>query len=466
MVVRATRVLVGRCRPMATRCAGQRQRHQHQRYRHVLAARAPNSRCPAAAKAVSTASSLPPHPSPTTSSSLSALPHSTAGPRVSVRAPSQQDQHRRLALAICRRALSLCRSTPDRVHQRQQEEDSGTIDNGTASERRSYGEGGVGPGGRVRQGASCGSGGEHPGDEGEEDQPDPKIVKESDRVWTVPNMITMGRIAFCPVLAGLIVTSQHELALAGLLGASLTDWLDGYIARRWNQKSVLGGFLDPLADKIMVTTVALALGQQGVIPTALVAVMVGRDALLIAGSLALRYKTKREGDAFFDLDSLDYKVTPSTLSKVNTVLQFGTLWLGLTNSVYLVPGDAVFSALCVGTGVATLASGVNYLLVSGLKPRGNLGKRLMVQRENLQERYREREVLVRERMGVRRERMRVRRGELNDKLKARRRKVTGALKDRMSTGRGVGQRVVEGGSGGKLKVKRGALSSDSDKPGG
>ncbi|CAN0434486.1 unnamed protein product, partial [Scytosiphon promiscuus] len=69
-------------------------------------------------------------------------------------------------------------------------------------------------------------------------------------------------------------------------------------------KSVLGGFLDPLADKIMVTTVALALGQQGVIPTALVAVMVGRDALLIAGSLALRYKTKREGDAFFDLDSL------------------------------------------------------------------------------------------------------------------------------------------------------------------
>lgn len=46
------------------------------------------------------------------------------------------------------------------------------------------------------------------------------------------------------------------------------------------------------------------------------AVMVGRDSLLIAGSLALRYKTKREGDAFFDLDSLDYKVTPSTLSKV------------------------------------------------------------------------------------------------------------------------------------------------------
>lgn len=59
------------------------------------------------------------------------------------------------------------------------------------------------------------------------------------------------------------------------------------------------------------------------------------------------------------------------------------------------------------TGAATLASGVNYLLVSGLKPRGRLGERLMMQRENLQERYREREVLIRERMSRRRERLRV-----------------------------------------------------------
>lgn len=60
------------------------------------------------------------------------------------------------------------------------------------------------------------------------------------------------------------------------------------------------------------------------------------------------------------------------------------------------------------TGVATLASGANYLLVSGLKPRGKLGKRLMIQRETLKEQYHAREVLVRERMGVGRERMRLR----------------------------------------------------------
>ncbi|CAM9097202.1 unnamed protein product [Pylaiella littoralis] len=350
-----------------------------------------------------------------------------------------QHQHqgdKAVVVVMPRRTLRFSSSTFDL---KQQEQQYGHDRNSTERkpEHHTDGEANVDHVRRAQLGSAA-RGGSGSSDRSEEEMTKPAIDKESDRVWTVPNMITMGRIVFCPFLAGLIVTSQHELALAGLLAASLTDWLDGYIARKWNQKarnsSVLGGFLDPLADKVMVTTVALALGQEGIIPAALVAVMVGRDALLIAGSLAYRYKTRQAGDAFFDLDSIDYKVTPSTLSKVNTVLQFGTLWLGLTNSVYLVPGDAVFSGLCVATGVATLASGANYLLVSGLKPRGKLGKRFMIQRETLQERYRQREVLVREKMGVGRERLRLRKDALNDKLKARRNKVAGALKNRINKG--------------------------------
>ncbi|CAM9290463.1 unnamed protein product [Ectocarpus sp. 4 AP-2014] len=452
MVVRATRFLVGRCRQIsASRCAGQRQRHSRNYYGDALV-RLSAARCLA-----TVAAAPPPRPQPTSSLSCPARPHSssTAGRRRSgadsnstkIRSPSpqqqqqgQQQRSKTPAISASRRALRVSSSSPSQCLQRQQRQEQYKTD------ARSTGDGGkVDDGGGVQQGEGDRSSRDGERFEEEEEEGVASIIKkESDRVWTVPNMITIGRIAFCPVLAGLIVTSQHELALAGLLAASLTDWLDGYIARKWKQTSVLGGFLDPLADKVMVTTVALALGQQGIVPTALVALMVGRDALLIAGSIAYRFKTRREGDAFFDLDSIDYKVTPSTLSKVNTVLQFGTLWLGLTNSVYLVPGDAVFSALCVGTGVATLASGVNYLLVSGLKPKGRLGKHLMIQRENLQERYREREVLVRERMGVGRERMRVRKGELNDRLKARRHKVAGALKDRMSRGRR--QRAVDGGT--------------------
>ncbi|CAB1114340.1 unnamed protein product [Ectocarpus sp. CCAP 1310/34] len=386
MVVRATRVLVGRCRQMSARCAGQRQRHSRNYYGEVPVRLS-------AARCLATVAAAPPQP--TSSLSFPARPHSSS--------------------TACRRRSGAAsnstkiRSPSPQQQQQQQQQQQGQQQRSktpaiSASRRALRGEG--------DRSSRDGERFEEEGEKGVGSM----IKKESDRVWTVPNMITMGRIAFCPVLAGLIVTSQHELALAGLLAASLTDWLDGYIARKWKQTSVLGGFLDPLADKVMVTTVALALGQQGIVPAALVALMVGRDALLITGSIAYRFKTRREGDDFFDLDSLDYKVTPSTLSKVNTVLQFGTLWLGLTNSVYLVPGDAVFSALCVGTGVATLASGVNYLLVSGLKPKGRLGKRLMIQRQNLQERYREREVLVRERMGAGRERMRVRKAEASSTI--------------------------------------------------
>ncbi|CAN0157765.1 unnamed protein product [Phaeothamnion confervicola] len=168
---------------------------------------------------------------------------------------------------------------------------------------------------------------------------------ESGRRWTIPNIITMGRVCLCPVLAGLVLSSQYELALLGFGLASVSDWLDGYIARKYDQKSVLGGFLDPLADKVLMTSVSLALGVQGLVPLPLVIVVVGRDILLVAGSLLYRARTKRAGDAFFDVGSLEYKIKPSVVSKYNTALQFSMLWLALTHAVYLVPGDAAFAGL-------------------------------------------------------------------------------------------------------------------------
>ncbi|CAM9983450.1 unnamed protein product [Sphacelaria rigidula] len=73
--------------------------------------------------------------------------------------------------------------------------------------------------------------------------------------------------------------------------------------------------------------------------------MVGRDALLISGAMIYRYRTKNANDSFFDFESLDYKVTPTTLSKANTTLQFGTLWLGLTHAVYNIPSESAFSGI-------------------------------------------------------------------------------------------------------------------------
>ncbi|KAG5190741.1 hypothetical protein JKP88DRAFT_352584 [Tribonema minus] len=134
-----------------------------------------------------------------------------------------------------------------------------------------------------------------------------------------------------PVLGYWIATGDYKTALGGLAVASASDWLDGYLARRLNQKTVLGGILDPLADKLMVATVSVALGAQGLLPMPLVALMFGRDFLLIGGSIVHRARTKsadegffdleRADEGFFDLENLDWEVKPSLISKANTALQ-------------------------------------------------------------------------------------------------------------------------------------------------
>ena len=72
-----------------------------------------------------------------------------------------------------------------------------------------------------------------------------------DEINTIPNAITLSRLAATPFLAYLILDQQYKLAFGGLVVFGFTDWLDGYIARNYNQTSVLGTFLDPFADKVL-----------------------------------------------------------------------------------------------------------------------------------------------------------------------------------------------------------------------
>ena len=83
-----------------------------------------------------------------------------------------------------------------------------------------------------------------------------------EKIWWWPNMLTYGRIAAVPLLAGLIMYGTHParwLALAMYVVAAVTDFFDGYLARIWKQQSALGRMLDPIADKVLVSVVLLAL---------------------------------------------------------------------------------------------------------------------------------------------------------------------------------------------------------------
>ena len=95
----------------------------------------------------------------------------------------------------------------------------------------------------------------------------PKAVRYS-KVWNLPNILTYGRIAAVPMVAGLLMVSSLNArwwALGIYVLAAVTDFFDGYLARKWQQQSSLGRMLDPIADKVLVAVVLLILSSEGIL---------------------------------------------------------------------------------------------------------------------------------------------------------------------------------------------------------
>ncbi|RLN73217.1 hypothetical protein BBJ28_00015164 [Nothophytophthora sp. Chile5] len=181
------------------------------------------------------------------------------------------------------------------------------------------------------------------------------------QVVNVPNVITVARILSTPYLAYLIVQGDHVSAIGLLAVAGLSDWADGYIARTFKQESIVGSFLDPFADKLLIGTLSLSMMWTGLLPWPLVTLIFGRDVLLISGTFYHRLKTKDESAGFFDTsDSEAFEIKPSLLSKVNTALQLSLFGLTLTNAAWQLPTDPVLHLLFGVVGTTTFLSGSEY----------------------------------------------------------------------------------------------------------
>ena len=109
----------------------------------------------------------------------------------------------------------------------------------------------------------------------------------SNRVFTVPNILSFGRLLLVPVFLVLLMQGRDAAALTVLVISSLTDFLDGYIARRFNQMSRLGQLLDPAADRLYIFAAIIGLASRELVPWWLVAVIVGRDLLLLVLGIVL-----------------------------------------------------------------------------------------------------------------------------------------------------------------------------------
>lgn len=115
-------------------------------------------------------------------------------------------------------------------------------------------------------------------------------VTVSDRVWTVPNLLSMLRLLGVPLFLWLVLVPQADWwALLVLAFAGLSDWLDGKIARAWNQASRLGMVLDPLADRLYIFAALLGLVVRDIVPWWLMAILVLRDVLIIGALPLLRH---------------------------------------------------------------------------------------------------------------------------------------------------------------------------------
>lgn len=102
-----------------------------------------------------------------------------------------------------------------------------------------------------------------------------------DRLWTVPNGLSFLRLLGVPLVVWLILGPQADaLAVVVLVVAGVTDWLDGYLARAWNQRSRVGQMLDPVADRLYILAIIGSLAIRGIIPWWLVIVLAARDVMI------------------------------------------------------------------------------------------------------------------------------------------------------------------------------------------
>ena len=141
---------------------------------------------------------------------------------------------------------------------------------------------------------------------------------------SIPNLITLARILLVPIVVWTIASGAMLAAFVLFVLAGVSDAVDGFLAKRFHMTTVLGAYLDPLADKALIVSIYLTLGINGEIPRWLVILVVSRD-ILIVGGIMLSW-----------LMGSPLKIKPLLVSKLNTVVQIvfacvvlGSLGFGL-----------------------------------------------------------------------------------------------------------------------------------------
>lgn len=166
----------------------------------------------------------------------------------------------------------------------------------------------------------------------------------------VPNLITLARLGSVPVVVWLILSGSLMAAFWVFLAAALSDAADGIIAKRFNAETVFGAYLDPIADKALLVSVYVSLGQQEHLESWLVIMVVFRDAVIVGGALLFQTVTS------------SLTMRPLTISKVNTFMQLLLAAVVLAVDGYRLDDFGAVDLLAYAVAVTTVWSGGVYVI--------------------------------------------------------------------------------------------------------
>jgi cardiolipin synthase len=176
------------------------------------------------------------------------------------------------------------------------------------------------------------------------------MAQQTNTTINIPNILTLVRILLTPLLIIFLLKKRFTMALLVFAMAGISDALDGFIARYFNQRTVLGAHLDPLADKLLLLSSYISLAVLKVIPGWLAVVVIARDVIILLGIAVMTITQK------------PYEIKPSTISKCTTAIQLVTIFF-----ILLHPDGTRFSTFQISmfwaTAVLTIASGLHYIYI-------------------------------------------------------------------------------------------------------
>jgi len=165
----------------------------------------------------------------------------------------------------------------------------------------------------------------------------------------LPNIVTLARIILVPVIFWLLISGNKQAAFIAFLAAGVSDAVDGFLAKRFNWQTQLGAYLDPIADKLLIVSIYVALGVAEHLPSWLAIAVVSRDILIVLAVML----------AWFIGNPV--AIEPSMLSKTNTAFQIALAAAVLAAEGFSIDVPTLRTTLVWITGMLTVASLADYL---------------------------------------------------------------------------------------------------------